>query len=99
MSSFCNEKEKEHFLKRFKNSALWAVFGAWANKSWRCKWSVVWAFGELKTLKTWNGARKAIAFLEPIIKDMLVLESYVFFDKAADVLVNSFNSADDKTFF
>ncbi len=50
-------------------------------------------------LETWNGARKAIAFLEPIIKDMLVLECDAFFDQAADVLVDSFQSADDKTFF
>ena len=91
-------KRKSNFY-RFKHSALWAAFGVWANKPWRCKWSDVWAFGYLKTLKTWNGARKAIAFLEPIIKDMLILESDAFFDKAADVLVNSFNCADDDTFF
>ena len=59
----------------------------------------MWAFGRLQILKTWNGARKAIAFLEPIIKDMLVLECDAFFDQAADVLVDSFQSADDKTFF
>ncbi len=92
-------KRTSKTFKRFNNSTLWAAFGIWANKPWRCKWSIVWAFGRAQTLKTWNGARKAIAFLEPVIKDMLVLESLAFFDKAADMLVESSNSADDKTFF
>ena len=83
----------------FKNAPLWAAFGVWANKCWRCKWSSVWVFSNFSKLHAWVKAGFAVQYLKTHITSMLELEALAFFSESADRVVSSFNSGDAKQFF
>ena len=93
------KKKRLKLFKIFKNAPLWAAFGVWANKSWRCCWSTVWGFSSYSKLHAWVKAGFAIQYLNTHINSMLKLESLAFFSESADNVVSSFNNGDAKQFF
>ncbi len=93
------KKKRCKLFKVFKNAPLWAVFGVWANKSWRCKWSPIWVFSSFSKLHAWAKAGYAIQYLNTHINGMLKLEALAFFSESADSVVSSFNNGDSKQFF
>ncbi len=93
------KKKRCKLFDVFKKASLWATFGVWANKPWRCKWSNVWGFSKFSKLHAWVKAGFAIQYLNTHIKSMLELEALAFFSKSADSVVSSFNSGDAKQFF
>jgi hypothetical protein len=42
--------------RKMIKSVLFALFGAWSNRPWRCKWSLIWGFNKLGHLKGYTKA-------------------------------------------
>ncbi len=93
------KKKKRIFFDRFRNSSLWAAFGVWSGKPWRCKWSDVWGFNKFSNARTWISARGAVQCLNNHLTGLLKLESLAFFDKAAEDVVCAINHGSSKDIF
>ena len=85
------KKKKCKLFKKFQNAPLWAAFGIWSGKPWRCKWSSVWGFSNFGNVHAWVKAGFAIQYLNTHISGMLKLEALAFFSKSADEVVGAFN--------
>ena len=71
------------YRSRFQTAPVRAVFGIWANQSWKCKWSHIYGFSCLRKNRTWQIVRNVFCRSFGVIRQK--------FEAQTDVRISTFS--------